>query len=128
MAAASPDARPWPDGPISQREVLRRGGPAPAASDEPLGLHLHLHLHLQFQVLLGPGNVLLAAAQEKTSAPGGVFQPNLGRRVRVTVFAFVSEQGAFFKNPLLLRKLVSVLELPPPSPSFACIILTGRVG
>lgn len=48
--------------------------------------------------LTWPRNVFLAAAQEKTSPkPGGMFQPNLGRHVRVTVFVieFVSEEIFF---------------------------------
>ena len=75
---------------------------------------------------LGHGNVFLATAQEKTSLkPGGMFQPNLGRHVTVTAFVleFVSEEFFSF-NPLLLLKLVSILDLFFP-PAFAFIILIG---
>lgn len=61
---------------------------------------------------LGHGNVFLAAAQEKTSPkPGGMFQPNLGRHVSVIVFVFEFVSKGFFPfNPLLLLKLVSILD------------------
>lgn len=74
---------------------------------------------------LGHRNVFLAAVQEKTSSkPGGMFQPNLGRHVTVTVFIFEFVNEEFFLNPLLLLKLVSILDISPFF-SFVYIILIG---
>lgn len=62
---------------------------------------------------LGHGNVFLDVTQEKTSPkPGGMFQPNLGRHISVTVFIleFVGDNFFFFFSPLLLLKLVPILD------------------
>lgn len=55
--------------------------------------------------------------------PGGMFQPNLGRRVSMTVFVFEFVSKEFFKKSVTVAKISFNLDLviafAPPTPSFS---------
>lgn len=94
---SEPDKR-WPcqGRHLTQRvhSVAQKGSRPPESCS-----HLSVFAFATLSLELEQGNVFLASIQEKTSPkPGGMFQPNLGRHISVTVFAlkFVSEENFFF--------------------------------